>query len=76
MSDGKHFRPGTTIHYSDTISFVSERFVSDGIQMRIVGMSLFSFLETYGQMPLPPYVAYSSAKETFYQTDFADISKQ
>lgn len=75
VSDGKHFRPGTTIHFSETIRFVSERFMDDGILMRLEWAEVLAFLAEYGQMPLPPYISYAATKAHDYQTTFADPSR-
>lgn len=35
------------------------------------GVDVFTLLEEYGEMPLPPYISYSKDKEAWYQTFFA-----
>ena len=39
--------------------------------LKIHTWTISEFLETYGALPLPPYIAYSKEKEADYQTSFA-----
>lgn len=71
VSDGKHYRPGSTISWNDTITLCSESFTQEGILFRIQGAKSVDFLQEYGQMPLPPYIQYSDDKAQRYQTCFA-----
>lgn len=50
----------------------SLEYTQQGILFSVEGMNLFDFLEKYGQMPLPPYIAYTKEKEKRYQTVFAE----
>lgn len=74
VADGKHYRPGTRVFWSEDIVFESVAFTSQGILMRLHGMALTEFLEKYAQMPLPPYVDYDKKKEADYNTVFARAS--
>ena len=71
VSDGKHYRPWSIIYRNDTITLYSESFTQEGIMFRIQWMSSYQFLEKYGQLPLPPYIAYTDEKSQWYQTCFA-----
>lgn len=72
VADGKHYRPGTRIFWSDDIWFESLRFTTEGILMRMHGAILSDFLEIYAQLPLPPYISYDKEKESDYNTVFAE----
>jgi S-adenosylmethionine:tRNA ribosyltransferase-isomerase len=39
---------------------------------RITWGEIFSFLEEYGELPLPPYIEYSKEKEEWYKTVFGE----
>ncbi len=71
VSDGKNFKPWTTIRLDETYSFESLTFKEHGILMKLQGGTLQSFLNEYAQMPLPPYITYEQKKEIDYQTIFA-----
>jgi S-adenosylmethionine:tRNA ribosyltransferase-isomerase len=71
VSDGKHYRPGSTIFWNGGITLYSESFTKEGILFRIEGLDITTFLQEYGQMPLPPYIQYADDKAQWYQTCFA-----
>lgn len=74
FSDGKHFKPGCILRFSDDVYLESLVFTQDGIHFRVHGQNIFSFLEKYGRLPLPPYISYSDDKQKRYQTIFARSS--
>jgi len=47
------------------------KLTNNWVLFEIEWMDIFSFLEKYGQMPLPPYIKYEKDKEIRYQTNFA-----
>gem|GEM_PF-3670230 len=49
-----------------------EELTDKGVIFHLQGISVISFFEMYGQMPLPPYIAHSAEKEERYQTRFAE----
>lgn len=40
--------------------------------MRAYEETIESLMETYGELPLPPYIEYRASKEEDYQTTFAE----
>lgn len=71
VSDSKNFRPGTKIFLTDDIWFESLSFTENGLLLCVYGVDVFTLLEEYGEIPLPPYISYSKDKEAWYQTFFA-----
>jgi S-adenosylmethionine:tRNA ribosyltransferase-isomerase len=71
VSDGKHYRPWSIIFWNDSITLYSESFTQEGILFRIEAIHADTFLQQYGQMPLPPYIQYADNKAQWYQTCFA-----
>ena len=69
---GKKFQIGIKIHF-DTwyleIAAVSE----SGRILKAHDITIEKLMETYGELPLPPYITYSKEKERDYQTSFAKI---
>ena len=67
---GNKFKIGTKIFlgewYLEVIG-ISE----SGRYMRTHGESIESLMESYGELPLPPYIEYRASKEEDYQTAFA-----
>ncbi len=76
VSDWKHFRPWTKIIFNDNIFFESLKFSKDWILMKINGINLYSFLDEFWKMPLPPYISYEENKSKFYQTEFSSDLKK
>lgn len=71
VADGKHYRPGSRIVWDDNVVLDSLEFTQEGILFQITGMTVVAFMETCGQLPLPPYISYTKDKEQRYQTCFA-----
>lgn len=71
VSDGKHFKPGTTLIINKDIKIESKEFTLDGIKMELIGMPLSKFLDNNAELPLPPYITYNTQKESDYQNVFA-----
>ncbi len=68
---GNRFKIGTKIFigkwYLEVIG-VSE----SGRYMRAYGETIESLMNSYGELPLPPYIEYNPSKEKDYQTTFAE----
>ncbi len=68
---GKKLKIGTKFFIGDfTLSIVDN--TDTGRKIEISGGEIEDFLETYGSLPLPPYIEYSKEKEEDYQTVFAE----
>jgi S-adenosylmethionine:tRNA ribosyltransferase-isomerase len=67
---GKKFKVGSTIYFNDDISFHIDAITHDGRQITC-NKPIFDVLETYGKMPLPPYISYDESKADPYQPVFA-----
>lgn len=77
VSDGKHFRPWwkVVLDATDNVVLSSEKFATDGIVMKVSWpLNWRQIMETFGEVPLPPYVEKNISAEDNtqeYQTDFA-----
>ena len=73
VSDDKNFKPWAEVFLDEEkwISLTSDEYSEDWIIFSVKWIWIFDFLETYGQMPLPPYIHYEKEKEKRYQTTFA-----
>lgn len=71
VSDDKNFKPWSDIFLNENIVLHSESYAEDWIIFSVEWISIYEFLEEYGQMPLPPYIKYEKEKEKWYQTTFA-----
>ena len=73
VSDDKNFKPWAEVFLDEEkwILLTSDEYSEDGIIFSVKWVWIFDFLETYGQMPLPPYIHYEKEKEKRYQTAFA-----
>ncbi len=84
-SDKKHFKPWSTIFLNIPSSWrrkdlvahkniphiTSSHFVDDGIVINLHNITLSELCETYGDMPLPPYITNTSPEnQQLYQTSF------
>ncbi|MDR3231695.1 MAG: tRNA preQ1(34) S-adenosylmethionine ribosyltransferase-isomerase QueA [Synergistaceae bacterium] len=70
---GRRLPPGAEVSVGDRVLKV-ERVADDGIRVVRVGSSredVLSFLDRYGQTPLPPYIKNSETPRESYQTVFA-----
>lgn len=67
---GKKFRKWTKFFFSEGILSVRE-ITEDGRIMESAWCDIIHIMEKYGELPLPPYIAYSKDKEKDYQTAFA-----
>lgn len=67
---GKKLRPGCTFSLGD-YHFQILSATDSGRLIRISGGDIFSCMEAYGRLPLPPYIDYSPEKEADYQSIFA-----
>ena len=67
---GKRFMVWSTIPYNDEVSFYVESISEDG-RILTASQPIFEVLETYGQMPLPPYIEYDESLAEPYQPVFA-----
>lgn len=67
---GNRFKIGTIFQIHEYTIEVIE-ITESGRILRIQGWNIPDFLETYGSLPLPPYITYSKEKEIDYQTSFA-----
>lgn len=67
---GNKFRTGTRFFIGNSVITVCER-THYGRILHISGDSIFHLMETLGNLPLPPYIAYDESKENDYQTVFA-----
>lgn len=74
VSDDKHFKPGTTFFWNDSVVLQVVSLTHDWVLFSITWTLVEDFLLTYAQMPLPPYVHYTKEKEQWYQTIFAKYS--
>lgn len=63
---GKLFPIGSTIRFNDDIFFTVNALTEDGRQLTC-NQPILDVLETYGQMPLPPYISYTPDKAQDYQ---------
>jgi len=70
---GKRFKVWSTIVYNDDISFLVESISNDG-RILVASQPIFEILESYGQMPLPPYIEYDKSLEDTYQPVFASTA--
>lgn len=68
---GKKYKIGTKILLGES-SLEVVGMSESGRYMRAHGASIESIMETYGELPLPPYIEYTKAKEDDYQTSFAE----
>lgn len=68
---GDKFRIGTTFTVGNSKITVLER-TDTGRVLQIQGDSIFHLMEQFGNLPLPPYIAYDKSKEKDYQTSFAE----
>ena len=73
VSDDKNFKPWSSVFLDEKkwIILHSESYAEDWIIFSVEWVSIYDFLESYGQMPLPPYIKYEKEKEKRYQTTFA-----
>lgn len=67
---GKKFRIGTKIFLGNFELTVTEN-TDSGRILHISGGEIFELLDQFGELPLPPYIEYSSEKEADYQNIFA-----
>lgn len=67
---GDKFRIGTVFSIGNAQVTVMHQ-TDSGRILRIEGESIFHLMETRGNLPLPPYIAYDKSKEWDYQTSFA-----
>ncbi len=67
---GKHFQVGQTVQWNDVLFSVIEQ--TESWRILRSSIPIHKLLEQYGQMPLPPYIAYSDEKATAYQPLLAD----
>ncbi len=68
---GNRFKVGTKIFLGKgylKVTGLSE----SGRYMRAYEETIESLMETYGELPLPPYIEYRASKEEDYQTTFAE----
>jgi S-adenosylmethionine:tRNA ribosyltransferase-isomerase len=63
---------GTILTFREGITLEIEEHTDAGRIILIRGTDIYSLMEEYGQLPLPPYIEYSSEKESDYQTRFAE----
>lgn len=70
ISDGKKFKVWSTIYFNESIHFQVDAIVHEWRQFTC-NIPILEVLETYGQMPLPPYIWYTKEKESPYQSIFA-----
>lgn len=68
---GKKFKVGQTIPFMDNITFHVDAITEEGRQLTC-SHPIAEILETYGQMPLPPYITYEEEKAPPYQPVFAE----
>ncbi len=68
---GSKLKPGSKI-WLDVAMYISiEEMTGEGRICQVSGISVGEMMETYGELPLPPYIEYSKEKEADYQTSFA-----
>lgn len=67
---GKKRKVGHTIQFTDEISFSVDKITEEWRQLTC-SHPIQEVLETYGQMPLPPYISYDETKADPYQPIFA-----
>lgn len=74
VSDDKNFKPWAKVFIDETFWIIlnSLEYAEDWIVFSVEWISVYDFLEKYGQMPLPPYIKYEKEKEIWYQTTFAE----
>lgn len=68
---GKKFKVGTKIYFEKwylEVTGISE----SGRYLRAYDISIEEVMNTYGELPLPPYIEYDTSKEVDYQTTFAE----
>lgn len=68
---GKKFKVGTKIYFEKwylEVTGISE----SGRYLRAYDISIEEIMNTYGELPLPPYIEYDTSKEVDYQTTFAE----
>lgn len=68
----KRVRKGSIIHMSHNIKLIVEDLTDKWILFHVKGIDVLFFFESFGQMPLPPYITYDDEKAKHYQTVFAD----
>jgi len=70
---GKRFKVWSTIKLNNEVSFLVESISDDG-RILVASQPIFEILESHGQMPLPPYIAYDESLEDPYQPVFASTA--
>lgn len=68
----KRVRKWSIIHMSHNIKLIVEDLTDKWILFHVRGVDVLFFFESFGQMPLPPYISYDDTKAEHYQTIFAD----
>ncbi len=73
VSDDKNFKPWSsiTLDPKKNITLTVLSLTSNGVILQSTSRTIFKILETYWQLPLPPYITYKKEKEQRYQTHFA-----
>jgi S-adenosylmethionine:tRNA ribosyltransferase-isomerase len=70
ISPGKWFALGDILQW-DGFRICVNDITENGRILSIDGMNVKEFFDRYGNLPLPPYIAYDISKEARYQTVFA-----
>ncbi len=66
----KKFKKWKTIEFQvndEILRFEVVDFTKDGRTLKLLEGNILQILERWGQMPLPPYIAYEESKESSYQ---------
>lgn len=69
---GKKFRVGSTLSFPEYQLTLEVREQTRDGRIVCADQPILEILEKHGQMPLPPYIAYSHDKSNSYQPFFAD----
>jgi S-adenosylmethionine:tRNA ribosyltransferase-isomerase len=68
---GNKIKEGTEIFFRPDIRISVLENTLTGRKLKLHGENIYTLLEIYWQLPLPPYIEYTKTKEEDYQTIFA-----